>query len=322
MLCKRCVLPEHKPDIRLNEEGICNLCADFDRQKTNGKGRRLLESDLIKVLNRYKSKGPYDCLVMCSGGKDSVMSLYYMKKRYRKTPLVFTFDHGFENDEALENIKNAVKALDVDWLYYKTDFMRDIFARIITNNEKVSLCHICAIWYMQLTYDVAARYDIPIIVAGWTKGQSDEGGDSSRAYGALSQHTADFVTRYMRTIPKYRNFPRSMAEATRQARRRWKGVALSPHWYLPWDERAVIDLLRKELHWKAPQRSYPKGSTNCLLNFISVDRTMKECGYTHYHVEMSKLIRKGQLSREEALDRLRVDFDESLMNDIRERATR
>ena len=54
---------------------------------------------------------------MCSGGKDSTSSLYYVKKRYNLNPLAFTFDHGFETEEAMRNIKNAVEILDVDFLY-------------------------------------------------------------------------------------------------------------------------------------------------------------------------------------------------------------
>jgi len=83
MICKRCVLPESKPDIYLNEEGLCNICVDFDRQRSFRQDKQLLESDLVKILDQYRGKGKHDCLLMCSGGKDSVMSLYYMKKGIR-----------------------------------------------------------------------------------------------------------------------------------------------------------------------------------------------------------------------------------------------
>jgi hypothetical protein len=43
---------------------------------------------------------------------------------------------------------------------------------------------------------------------------------------------------------------------------------------------------------------------------------MRYFGYTHYHVEMSKLIREGLLSREEALKNLRINFDQELLNSI------
>jgi len=43
---------------------------------------------------------------------------------------------------------------------------------------------------------------------------------------------------------------------------------------------------------------------------------MKHYGYTHYHVEASKLIREGLLLREEALKQLELSFDKKILYDI------
>ena len=43
---------------------------------------------------------------------------------------------------------------------------------------------------------------------------------------------------------------------------------------------------------------------------------MKYYGYTHYHVEMSKMIRIGMLTREKALKELEVNFDEKVVDSI------
>ena len=64
--------------------------------------------------------------------------------------------------------------------------------------------------------------------------------------------------------------------------------------------------------------SYPAKTTNCALNFISARWALDHFGYTHYHVEMSKLIREGLLTRAEALEQLRADFDPALLNRIAE----
>ena len=70
--------------------------------------------------------------------------------------------------------------------------------------------------------------------------------------------------------------------------------------------------------WKAPTDT-DTNSTNCLLNFISVHNSMKHYGFTHYHVEMSKLIRRGLMTRAEALDLLRIEFDAPFLNSIVEK---
>src|ERR1051326_1360900 len=95
-LCARCVLPEAKPNIFFDPEGVCNLCRDFEREKEAIQESKLLETDLLKILSKHKGKGKYDCLAMCSGGKDSTSALYYMKTRYKMNPLAFMFDNGFE----------------------------------------------------------------------------------------------------------------------------------------------------------------------------------------------------------------------------------
>ncbi len=158
-MCRRCVLLENKPDIWLNEDGICNICIEYSKTKDDNDGTRILETDFIKMLNLYKTHGEYDCLVMCSGGKDSTAALYYMKRRYKLNPLAFTFDHGFETEDAMENVKNSVEALGVDFLYFKTDFMKDMFSRILKTNSKTVICHLCSIWYMDITFKTAARFN-------------------------------------------------------------------------------------------------------------------------------------------------------------------
>lgn len=320
-------MPERKPDVFLNEEGICNLCITYDTMKKFEGSNKPLETDFLKIINKYKGKHKYECLVMCSGGKDSTSSLYYMKKRYNMNPLAFTFDHGFETEEALENVRNAVDILGVDFLFFKSAFMQEMFSRILKSGSKAVVCHPCSIWYMDVAFDIAARYDIPLIVAGWTKGQSTNSEVMSKCgcnihepeFKAMAQSTIDFLNNDMNDMPKYKDFPRSMEEVLKKANKKHKAMVVSPHWFLPFGPDVYIETIKKELKWKAPKVSYPGGSTNCLLNFISVYNSMKYFGYTHYHVEASKLIREGYMTRDEALKQLEINFDKYLLNTVAEK---
>jgi len=321
-ICQKCVMIERKPDVYLNEKGICNLCIEYDRSINSYS--KPLETDFINIINKYKGKHKYDCLVMCSGGKDSTSSLYYMKKRYGLNILAFTFDHGFETEEALANVRNAVEILNVDFMYFKSNCMHGIFKKILESGSKAVVCHPCSIWYMDLAFDVAAKYDIPIIVAGWTKGQSAKQPVMSRCgcnthlpeFRAMGEATVDFLNREVKNMPEYKNFPRSMDEVLKRANSKHKAIVISPLWFLPFGPETYVKVIKKELKWKVPKVSYPKGSTNCLLNFISVYNSMKYFGYTHYHVEMSKLIREGVITREEALTSLRPNYNKKLLNSI------
>ena len=117
-------------------------------------------------------------------------------------------------------------------------------------------------------------------------------------------------------LPKYRDFPRSMEEVLLRARKRFKSVVLSPHWFLPTEPDEYVRMLKEELGWEYPRESYPGKSTNCLLNFVAVHNSMRFYGYTHYHVEMSKLIRQGLMTRDEALELLEIHFDVPFLNSI------
>jgi len=177
---------------------------------------------------------------------------------------------------------------------------------------------------MDLAFDVAARYEIPIIVAGWTKGQSSNQEVMSKCgcnvhsaeFRAMAENTKHFLDHELKDLPQYKDFPRSMEEVLSRAKKRHKSLVISPHWFLPFSTEEYVNLIKRELKWKVPKLSYPAGSTNCALNFLSVHLSLKHYGYTHYHVEASKLIREGVITREEAMRQLEINFDNKLLNEI------
>lgn len=317
--CKNCVLPSCEPEIELDEDGVCNICRGQQEETSKeSPSNTLLESKLHKLLNKYKKKseGKYDCLVMCSGGKDSTLALHYIKERYGLEPLAFTFDNGFETEQALANVRNAVEAMDVDWLKFSSEEIKDIFARLIRRKSRASICQVCSIWYMQLTHDIAARYNTQLIVAGWTEGQSLREKEKQREYLPFTKATKKFINWLRQQESRYRNFPRTMAESIKRSRKKIDSRIISPHWYLPARPEEKIPLLKERYGWQAPANSYPRGSTNCLMNYPSVYLSMKHFGYTHYHVEQSKLIRRGAISRREAKERLEFDFGLKKVNEV------
>lgn len=327
-LCHQCVLPEAKPHIYFNADGVCNLCLEYETEKDTEEEIKLLETDLLKILKKHKSKGKYDVLAMCSGGKDSTSALYYMKTRYNLNPLAFMFDNGFESDEAIRNVESAVEQLGVDFMFYKSNYMKGMFSKLLETGSKAVACHPCSLWYMDLAYEIADRHEIPIIIAGWTKGQSTNQKIMSKCgcnamapeFKSMSDATKDFIEKFVRNDSRYKDFPTSMEEVLKKAQsRKNKALVVSPHWFLPYGPDVYVPLIQKELGWKYPSLSYPGRSTNCNLNFISVFNSLKNYGYTHYHVEMSKMIRQGVISREEAIKDLEFKMSIAELNEIAEK---
>ena len=69
--CKSCVVPDTKPDIWFDEEGICSGCNFFSERKNIDWQDR--EKQLLAILDKYRvdDGSNYDCIVPVSGGKDS-----------------------------------------------------------------------------------------------------------------------------------------------------------------------------------------------------------------------------------------------------------
>jgi len=321
-VCQKCVMPEVSSRIFLNSDGVCNLCIDHEKKPPSVP---LLESDFIKILDKYRGKHKYDCLVMCSGGKDSTAALYYMKKRYNLNPLAFMFDHGFEQEDAIENVKKAVGKLGVDFLFYKTNQMKTMFKSIVKTKSKAIMCHPCSIWYMDLAFEIAEQNDAPIIIAGWTKGQSEKQEVMSKCgcnvhspeYVEMAKETNTFLEENPLMKSVYKDFPKTMEDLLKRSKKRKnKAMVLSPHWFLPYGPNEYVKMIKDELGWSYIKNSYPGKSTNCNMNFVSAYNAMKYFGYTHYHVEMSKLIREGVITREQALEELKMEFDREMMIEI------
>ena len=76
--CARCVMPDTRPDLFLDNEGVCNACRSFEsRTAVDWSVRR---KELEVLLDKYRSKNAsnWDCIVPVSGGKDSTFQVIRM----------------------------------------------------------------------------------------------------------------------------------------------------------------------------------------------------------------------------------------------------
>ena len=319
-ICKKCILPEHENSITIDETGLCSICRE---NLPSGRTIDLVETDLCKLINKYKGKSRYDCLVMCSGGKDSIAALYFMKKRYGLNPLVFMFDNGFEDEQAITNVKNAVKELDVDLEYFKSTHMFDMFKEMVYADKPFPACAVCSLWYMGLVYDVAKYHGINLIIGGWTKGQL--GLDSSlkkrndkqvqKEMAILCEGLPSFIKDMRKKYDNYKDFPLDMNELKKRHRISSNTRIVSPHWFLPIDAQEYTQIIEDKLSWKPIDKSYPIGSTNCKVNFLGSWLCLKKHGFTHFHIEQAKLIREGVITKEQAQEILKFE-DKDILKEV------
>ena len=117
--CRRCVMPETKPDILFDDEGVCSACRHFERrQEVDWDARR---HELVEILDRYRSAdgANYDCIIPVSGGKDSTYQTIRMLE-LGANPLCVTATTDKLSDIGRRNIEN-LKRLGVDYIEVTTN---------------------------------------------------------------------------------------------------------------------------------------------------------------------------------------------------------
>ena len=114
--CKRCVMPDTKPDLLVDEDGVCNACRSYERRTEIDWEVR--KRDLVQILDRYKSKNDtrWDCIVPVSGGKDSTYQVVRMLQ-LGLNPLCVTATTCDLSDIGRRNIEN-IKNLGVDYIEF------------------------------------------------------------------------------------------------------------------------------------------------------------------------------------------------------------
>ena len=112
--CKRCVMPETKPDLSIDSEGICSACRYYEQRKVVD--WKMRKDELLNILDRYRSKDSsnYDCIIPVSGGKDSHFQTIKIIEM-GMNPLCVTASTDKLSDIGRHNIEN-LKNLGVDYI--------------------------------------------------------------------------------------------------------------------------------------------------------------------------------------------------------------
>ena len=135
--CKRCVYPANsKPLIILDDEGVCSGCRNVESRKSYHdyqvdwieKGKEFEE--LVKKYKEIarKNNNPYDCVIGVGGGKDSSYQAYIAKIKYGMNPLLASYNHTFNTNRGLRNLRNLAEQFSCDLLRFSAN--RDSIRKI------------------------------------------------------------------------------------------------------------------------------------------------------------------------------------------------
>jgi len=171
--CKKCLMPDTRPRIIFDEDGICNACKySEDKKEIDWESRR---QEFLELIEENKTKNSWwDCVVPWSGGKDSSSIAYRLKFEFGLNPLLVTFSPQLPTDVGNLNREEIVR-LGFDHIFFRPDqnIHRKLARRffIERGNQKVA-------WdagVNVLPVQVALKYKIPIVFYA-EHGESEYGG--------------------------------------------------------------------------------------------------------------------------------------------------
>jgi N-acetyl sugar amidotransferase len=178
--CRRCVMPDTKPDLHLDEKGICNACRSYESRKVVDWDQR--HEELVRLLDKYRrpSGDNWDCIVPVSGGKDSTYQVVRMLQ-YGLNPLCVTSTTCDLSDIGRKNIEN-LKHLGVDYIEVSPNPL--VRAKL----NRVGLLQVGDISWPEhvgiftIPVRAAVQFNVPLIVWG-ENSQNEYGGPAAAAEG-------------------------------------------------------------------------------------------------------------------------------------------
>lgn len=320
--CRRCVTPTSHPMIRFGDDGVCKACVAYDRQERVDWARRKPLFDEIVADAKARSSG-YDCLVPVSGGKDSFWQVITCLD-YGMNPLCVTWKDPARLEIGRENLEALIQ-LGVDHIDYQVNpkVERRFLYQSLVEYGVTGIPKHMALYNIPLK--LAIQFNIPLIV--WGENDAIEYGNDSGDeagfrvdYRWLMKHgitqgtsAADWVKKGFTSREMTPYFGPSEAELDRQDIR-----AVYLGYYFRWDPVKSYQLARAR-GFRAPATGpgyYEFDDVDS--GFITIHHFIKwyKFGYTRLFDNLSHEVRRGRVSRQQAVQIIAERAPETPHEDI------
>jgi N-acetyl sugar amidotransferase len=176
--CKLCVNSNQKPNTvvefknndnqkkgtQIDENNICNACNYHEMKKKIDWQKR--EEKLLEILDIYRGKNEYDCVVPGSGGKDSGYAAHILKYKYGMNPLTVTWSPHLYTDIGWKNFTNWSQVGGFDNILFTPNGK---LHRHLTQQAFLNLLHPFQpfiIGQKNIGPRIASKFNIPLVIYG------------------------------------------------------------------------------------------------------------------------------------------------------------
>ena len=306
-ICTNCVMDTSDSKILFDKKGVCDHCNTYytdilPKWHTDERGHK----DLKEIVEKIKKEGEgkdFDCLMGMSGGIDSSYLLYVMVEKYGLRPLVFHVDAGWNSQIAVNNIERLVDGLGLD-LYTEVinwEEIKDLQLAFF----KSGVSHIDTPQdhsFFATMYKFASKHNIKHILTGgnystecvrnpleWMYYQSD----SIQLKDIYKKHGTGKLKDYPVTNILWQKVFLPYVKKIKLIR---------PLDFFPYNKDEAMKTLVDEFGYQEyPQKHFESRFTRFYESFW----LPKKFGFDTRKVQYSSLILTNQMTRENALDKLK-----------------
>jgi len=303
------------PKIQFNNLGQCNHCQGAIKMLNSGLfsySSEQKEETLKRLVFRIKKerRKNYDCIIGLSGGVDSSFVALYVRQ-LGLTPLAVHLDNGWNSEIAVQNIENVCRNLDIDLYTYVLNWeeFKDLqlaFLRSSTPDSEIPSDHAI---YSSL-FRAAQKEKVRYVITGFNR--------TSESILPEAWSLGHYDWKYIKSVHKLfgsgklSNFPHY---AFIPFFYRWLFKSFVPGIkminildYLKYDKYKAKETITKELGWiDYGLKHYESNYTKIYQAYI----LPQKFGFDKRRAHFSSLICSGSITREQAIDELKLPLYDS-----------
>lgn len=306
LACSRCIMDDAVDStLTIDENGVCNHCSLHDVQLSSRvlkgeEGQRAMRV-LIEKIKLAGKRQEYDCIIGVSGGVDSTY-VAYLVKQLGLRPLAIHFDNGWDSELAVKNIERVLRNLEIDLHTYVVDWeeFKDLqlsFLRASVPDGEIPTDHAIN----ALLWREACVRGIKYIVTGMNFA-TESIGVPDWAYGHSDWRYIKDVHRHhgtakLRTYPHFSLAYLFYVNVIRHVR------TVSILNYVDYHKEEAMKLLHDQLEWQYYGGKHHESIyTRFYQGYVLPKKFRMDKRYGH----LSALINAGQMTREQALEEIRL----------------
>ncbi|WP_114820320.1 N-acetyl sugar amidotransferase [Chryseobacterium sp. KLBC 52] len=306
-ICTKTIMDTSDPNIVFNEKGESDYYINYKESilptwHTDERGLKELEQEAEKIKKDGKNRD-FDCIIGLSGGLDSSYAAYVAKEIMGLKPLIFHVDAGWNTDRAVSNIEKLVNSLNLD-LYTEVinwEEMKDLQVAFLKSQIADQDLPQDIAFFSGL-YKFAKKNKIKYVLTGGN--YSTECCREPEEWGAYPGIDKTLILDIHKKFGKreLKTFPIVDILSYKLYYKYVLGMQVyKPLNCIPYIKNDVEKMLSDKYGWESFQHKHHESR---FTRFFEDYWLPRKFGYQKRRAHFSSLILTGQMTRDEALDRV------------------